>query len=185
MKNLLALTQKIMHEYYVSQEIIDTDKLKTVLNDNIDNSEFDQLLSEGLNLEDGELMGDIIYIGFLTQKFNINHKEYFSKLLLLKWHKCHEDIASLFQDLFNNDKTNIPVIIKAIHHVPSYLQEVDFKYPYIRKLIYAIGAQPEPFNLNALEGLTKSQDEKIRNIAAHQIEKRNQYGRWEAKHNRS
>jgi hypothetical protein len=52
-------------------------------------------------------------------------------------------------------------------------------------LIYAIGAQPEPFNLNALEGLTKSQDEKIRNIAAHQIEKRNQYGRWEAKHNRS
>ncbi len=179
MKNILAHTKKIMHQYYVSQEISDIDELKTVLNNIIDKSEFDKLLSEGLNLKDGELMGDIIYIGFLTHKFNIKHKRYFSKLLLSQWHKCHEDIASLFQNLFNNDKTNIPIIIQAILHVPFYLQEDDFKYPYIRKLIYAIGAQPEPFNLEALEELARSEDEKIKDLALHQIEKRKQYGRWE------
>jgi len=42
----------------------------------------------------------------------------------------------------------------------------------MRKLIYAIGAQPEPDNIVALNKLTQSEDEKIKELALHQIEKR-------------
>ena len=58
------------------------------------------------------------------------------------------------------------------------------KYPYIRKIIYAIGAQPEPYNIDALEKLaTKTNDEQIKDLALHQIKKRKELGRWEAAKN--
>ena len=58
------------------------------------------------------------------------------------------------------------------------------KYPYIRKIIYAIGSQPEPYNSEALEKLaSETNDEKIKDLALHQIEKRKELGRWEAAKN--
>ena len=64
-----------------------------------------------------------------------------------------------------------------------YQHDEDLKYPFIRKIIYAIGAQPEPYNIEALETLLQSEDEKIKELALHQIEKRKQLGRWEANNN--
>lgn len=107
-----------------------------------------------------------------------------SKYLLINWHHEHEEIAGSFQAFFHNDKKNILTLLNAINNIPNHLTPDDFKYPYIRKLIYAIGAQPEPYNIEALEKLAnETNDEKIKDLALHQIEKRKELGRWEAAKN--
>ena len=66
----------------------------------------------------------------------------------------------------------------------KYVETEDFKYPYVRKIIYAIGAQPQPESLLALEKLaSETDDEKIKELALHQLEKRKRLGRWEQKMN--
>lgn len=104
----------------------------------------------------------------------------FRKYLLVKWHHEHEEIVGSFQIIFNDNNKNIPILLEAINNIPEYLQPEDFKYPYIRKIIYAIGAQPEPYNIEALEKLEyETGDEQIRDLALHQIKKRKELGRWE------
>lgn len=105
------------------------------------------------------------------------------KYLLVEWHHEHEELAGGFQIFHNKDKENIPILLQAIAVIPEYLRSVD-PYPYVRKLIYAIGAQPEPYNIEALESLvSNTTDEEIKALALHQIEKRKKYGRWEANKN--
>jgi hypothetical protein len=71
-----------------------------------------------------------------------------------------------------------------VNTIPDYLSSDDFKYPYIRKIIYAIGAQPEPYNIEALEKLAnETGDEQIKELALHQVKKRKELGRWEATKN--
>ena len=68
--------------------------------------------------------------------------------------------------------------LKAIDNIPEYLEDDDFKYPYIRKIIYAIGAQPQPEILLALEKLASdTNDTEIKKLALHQLEKRKEMGR--------
>ena len=68
--------------------------------------------------------------------------------------------------------------LKAIDNIPEYLEDDDFKYPYIRKIIYAIGAQPQPESLLALEKLAfETNDIKIKELALHQLEKRKELER--------
>ena len=74
--------------------------------------------------------------------------------------------------------------LKAIDNIPEYLEDDDFKYPYIRKIIYAIGAQPQPESLLALEKLaSETNDTEIKKLALHQLEKRKELGRWEYEKN--
>jgi hypothetical protein len=108
-------------------------------------------------------------------------KEIYGEFILKPYHHEHEEIAGAFQAFFHDDKENIAILLNAIKQIPEYLQPEDFKYPYIRKIIYAIGAQPEPYNIQALEELAKSADEQIRELALHQIEKRKKLGNWESK----
>ncbi len=105
----------------------------------------------------------------------------FGRYLLIDGHFGHENIASDFQTYFNDSKSFINPLIEAISHVPEYLQNDDVKYPYLRKIIYAIGAQPEPDNISALESLRTNDDLEIVDLVKHQIEKRKSRGRWEAK----
>jgi len=115
----------------------------------------------------------------LEEKANL-----FRKYLLKNWHHEHEEIAGSFQGFFYNDKDNIQVLLQAIDNIPNYLNRNDLKYPYIRKLIYAIGAQPEPFNIETLEKLaSETIDMQIKELALHQIKKRRELGRWEAAKN--
>ncbi|AWK05288.1 hypothetical protein HYN56_14005 [Flavobacterium crocinum] len=101
--------------------------------------------------------------------------------LVENWHHDHESIIRSFQDWFNQDKENIKYLMQAFSSLPEfYKYDEDLKYPYIRKIIYAIGAQPEPYNFDALETISQSEDEEIKALALHQIEKRKQLGRWEA-----
>jgi hypothetical protein len=105
--------------------------------------------------------------------------------LVENWHHGHESIIGTFQDYFNNDKDNITYLMQALSSLPEfYKYDEDLKYPYIRKIIYAIGAQPEPYNIEALETISQSKDEKIKELALHQIEKRKRLGRWEANNNK-
>ena len=111
-------------------------------------------------------------------------EEIYQEFLLQKFHHEHEEMASAFQTIFNNNTENIPILLKAIDNIPEYLEDDDFKYPYVRKIIYAIGAQPQPESLLALEKLaSETNDIKIKELALHQLEKRKELGRWEYEKN--
>ena len=108
----------------------------------------------------------------------------FQEFLLCDFHSEHEDMASAFQSTFNNNIENIPILLKAIDNVPKYLEPEDFKYPYVRKIIYAIGAQPQPESFLALEQLVSQTNYvEIKKLALHQLEKRKELGRWEYERN--
>jgi len=117
----------------------------------------------------------------LPKALSIDEKAYiYRKYLLKTWHHEHEEIVGTFQIFFNNEEINIPILLEAINTIPEYLRSNDFKYSYIRKIIYAIGAQPEPNNIQALEKLAnETDDEQIKELAFHQIDKRKELGRWE------
>ncbi|MEN2400001.1 hypothetical protein GKZ90_0009445 [Flavobacterium sp. MC2016-06] len=104
--------------------------------------------------------------------------------LLENWHHDHESMIRKFQNYFNEDKKNIKYLMQLLSSLPEfYKYDEDLKYPFIRKIIYAIGAQPEPYNIEALETISQSEDEEIKKLALHQIEKRKRLGRWEANDN--
>lgn len=103
--------------------------------------------------------------------------------LLEDWHHDHETIIRKFQNFFNKDKNNIHYLMQILASPPKFYEDEALKYPFIRKIIYAIGAQPEPYNIEALETISQSEDKEIRELALHQIEKRNRLGRWEAEDN--
>lgn len=112
----------------------------------------------------------------LSEKEELN---VYRKYLLVEWHHEHEEMAGAFQVWYNKEKDNIPFLLQCIALIPEYLKKID-PYPYVRKLIYAIGAQPEPYNIDALEKLVNNTtDEEIKSLALHQIEKRKRLGRWE------
>jgi hypothetical protein len=105
----------------------------------------------------------------------------FAKYLLLDGHFEHENIATAFQTYFHTEKENITILLGALQHIPEYLDAEDMRHPYLRKIIYAIGAQPEPFNIEALNDLVNTGNSPIKELALHQIEKRKRLGRWETK----
>ena len=100
--------------------------------------------------------------------------------LVENWHHNHETIIRKFQFFFNNDKNNIQYLMHILASPPEFYEDEALKYPFIRKIIYAIGAQPEPYNIEALEALLQTEDEEIKELVLHQIEKRKRFGRWEA-----
>ena len=111
---------------------------------------------------------------------NKEDQDLFQEFLLCDFHSEHENMASTFQSTFNNNIENIPILLKAIDNVPKYLEPEDFKYPYVRKIIYAIGAQPQPESFLALEQLiSQTNYVEIKKLALHQLEKRKELGRWE------
>ncbi len=104
-----------------------------------------------------------------------------------KWHNGHDDMVGMFQDYFHDNPKNIDTILHIMNDLPEYCKQVDeLRYSFIRKCIYAIGAQPEPYNIQALEALLeKETEEEIVEYLENQIEKRKTYGRWEARIPRS
>ena len=173
MQNIKKIT-KIFNLYY-SKKITREERL-TMLKNSISIEDFNEailLLEDGKSLED---VRNVILTGWLLNCFNPSNEEPLRKLLLLNFHNSHEDIIDLFQTMWNNSTKNIPILLKAIDNIPKYLEPEDFKYPYIRKIIYAIGAQPQPESLLALEKLaSETNDIKIKELALHQLGKRKEY----------
>ncbi|MEB3016054.1 hypothetical protein VJJ50_04060 [Capnocytophaga ochracea] len=182
MRNINKITN-IFNLYY-SKKITREERL-TMLKNSISIEDFNEailLLEDGKSLED---VRNVILTGWLLNCFNSSNEEPLRRLLLLNFHNSHEDIVDLFQTMWNNSTKNIPILSKAIDSIPEYLEPEDFKYPYIRKIIYAIGAQPQPESLLALEKLaSETNDIKIKKLALHQLEKRKELGRWEYEKNR-
>ena len=170
MRNINKITN-IFNLYY-SKKITREERL-TMLKNSINIEDFNEailLLEDGKSLED---VRNVILTGWLLNCFNPSNEEPLRRLLSLNFHNSHEDIVDLFQTMWNNSTKNIPILLKAIDNIPEYLEPEDFKYPYIRKIIYAIGAQPQPESLLALEKLAaETNDIKIKELALHQLEKR-------------
>ena len=181
MRNINKITN-IFNLYY-SKKITREERL-TMLKNSISIEDFNEailLLEDGKSLEN---VRNVILTGWLLNCFNPSNEEPLRRLLLLNFHNSHEDIVDLFQTMWNNSTKNIPILLKALKNIPKYLEPEDFKYPYIRKIIYAIGAQPQPESLLALEKLaSETNDIKIKELALHQLEKRKELGRWEYEKN--
>ena len=175
MQNIKKIT-KIFNLYYTDK--ITREERLTMLKNTISIEDFNEailLLEDGKSLED---VRNVILTGWLLNCFNPSNEEPLRKLLLLNFHNSHEDIVDLFQTMWNNSTENIPILLKAIDNIPEYLEDDDFKYPYVRKIIYAIGAQPQPESLLALEKLvSETNDTEIKKLALHQLEKRKELGR--------
>ena len=173
MQNIKKIT-KIFNLYYTDK--ITREERLTMLKNTISIEDFNEailLLEDGKSLED---VRNVILTGWLLNCFNPSNEEPLRRLLLLNFHDSHEDIVDLFQTMWNNSTKNIPILLKAIDNIPEYLEPEDFKYPYIRKIIYAIGAQPQPESLLALEKLaSETNDIQIKELALHQLGKRKEY----------
>ena len=173
MQNIKKIT-KIFNLYYTDK--ITREERLAMLKNTISIEDFNEAI---LLLEDGKSLDDVqnvILTGWLLNCFNPSNEEPLRRLLLLNFHDSHEDIVDLFQTMWNNSTENIPILLKAIDNIPKYLEDDDFKYPYIRKIIYAIGAQPQPESLLALEKLaSETNDIQIKELALHQLEKRKEY----------
>ena len=173
MQNIKKIT-KIFNLYYTDK--ITREERLTMLKNTISIEDFNEailLLEDGKSLED---VRNVILTGWLLNCFNPSNEEPLRKLLLLNFHNSHEDIVDLFQTMWNNSAKNIPILLKALKNIPKYLEDDDFKYPYIRKIIYAIGAQPQPESLLALEKLaSETNDIQIKELALHQLGKRKEY----------
>ena len=175
MQNIKKIT-KIFNLYYTDK--ITREERLAMLKNTISIEDFNEAI---LLLEDGKSLDDVqnvILTGWLLNCFNPSNEEPLRRLLLLNFHDSHEDIVDLFQTMWNNSAKNIPILLKAIDNIPTYLEPEDFKYPYIRKIIYAIGVQPQPESLLALEKLaSETNDTEIKKLALHQLEKRKELRR--------
>jgi len=166
-----------------SAGIITRDKIKKIINP-VSYSEYLNLLNNSLEKNDTSYFEALFWD--LPNNLILKEKELLVQLFMVNsFHREHENMVSSFQTLFNNNEKNISVLLESINSIPEYLRPNDFKYPYIRKIVYAIGAQPEPYNIEALENISnETNDDEIRNLALHQIKKRKELGRWEFKKNK-
>lgn len=163
-----------------SAGLISNEELNHLVTTKADLIEFQELLESVYNSGNHSLFEAVLWC--MPNRLVSSELELlYSKFIVLRNHREHENIARQFQLEFNNNIKNIKVLLNAINELPDYLSPDDFKYSYIRKLIYAIGAQPEPNNIEALEKLVnETNDEQVKELALHQIKKRKELGRWEA-----
>jgi hypothetical protein len=168
---------EIMTKYWSNE--IDKQSIQNLYQNRVNTLDLTQSLNIAFSNKDKSSLENCFFVAYTLNLFSIENEAIISKLIVENWHKEHEDIVGLFQRKFNNNKQNIQILLQAINNIPEYLQDDDFKYPYIRKLIYAIGAQLEKDNIETLLILAKSEDEQIGKLALHQIKKRKELGRWE------
>ena len=180
---VLNIIANIFSLYYAHK--ITREERKVILQKDINPDMFNLAVSSLIDGGTLEITQEVILTGFLLDYYSEANEIPMRKLLLQNFHDSHEEIVSLFQSLWNNDTENIPILLKALESIPQYLQPEDFRYPYIGKIIYAIGAQPQLESLSALEELaSETGDDKIKEFALHQLEKRKKLGRWEYERNK-
>jgi hypothetical protein len=117
---------------------------------------------------------ELCYLRMLPVYEDEQLKEIWKVLLTEDWHFEHEDLIRVFQCVFNQEQENIDFLLKIFRHIPLYIsQDSVIKHSYLQNIIYAIGAQPQPESLCALELLlSETKDEEIKKMISSQIEKR-------------
>ncbi len=143
-----------------------------ILQNHFSHDDIKVALEIALANRDATLIENTFWLCFFLDLWNSKKlTDVLKKILLESWHCEHENIVGLFQRKFNDDVTLLPVLINAIHNVPNYLSHTDLKYPYFRKIVYAIGSQSAPYNINTLELLCGFGDVELTKLALHQIKK--------------
>lgn len=169
-----------LHLYELGK--INSSELQTRIPHAVNYEEFrDILLSYLFNPEDKRYNSKFhTLFWFLPKQISQTEESaIYNEFLLKHGHNEHEEIVGLYQIKLNNNPLNTETLLKAIKNVPNYFSQNESKYSYIRKIIYDIGAQPEPYNVITLKMLAEENDVKIKELALHQIKKRQNLGRWE------
>lgn len=183
MKRLFMVIERmvgLMDLYYAKQ--ITQEEMVEKLRESVSLDDFNIAISTLPSSGSREVVGDVLLAGFWMAYYNENNEAPLRELLGKNFHDSHEDIVSLFQLRWNRKVENIHSLLQALESIPDYLSPDDFRYPYISNLIYAIGAQPQPESLNALEALlSETNDDVIRAMLSRQIEERRSLvgGRYE------
>ena len=179
----MILTESIKQQLIQCSSGLISNDISQIINYRVNFNEFQEVLNCVYNEQNQSLFEAVLWC--MPNCLSHNELEIiYSKYIILNNHKEHENIIGLFQSEFYDNIENISVLLQCINNIPEYLSPEDFKYPYIRKIIYAIGAQPEPYNIEALEKIAnETEDEQIKELALHQIKKRKEFGRWESAEN--
>lgn len=161
----------IMKRYYAGQ--ITSEQEKEELRRCVNIQNFNIAIGSLEKIASLDVTRSVILVGFILGLYNNVNEKPMRELLLLNFHDSHEDIVRLFQLRWNNNVENISILIRATRSIPDYLSPDDVRYPYISNLIYAIGAQPQPESLRALEFLlSETEDDEIKKMLSSQIAKR-------------
>ena len=152
--------------------IIDREQIFAALQLRANFEEIKELLASLREEDDPKNRFNIILNRFPHSMSYEEQEEIYRIFLLEDWHHEHGNMVKAFQRYFNRSTKNIEVLLKRMNNVPEfYRYDMDLKNPFIRKCTYAIAAQPEPNNIDALTKLSESNDEVVRGYAQHQLEK--------------
>ena len=161
----------IMKRYYTGQ--ITREQEEEELRNCVNVQNFNIAICSLEKIASLDITRSVILVGFILDLYNSANEKPMRDLLLLNFHDSHEDIVRLFQLRWNNNIENITILIQATRSIPDYLSPVDIKHSYLQNIIYAIGAQPQPESLCALEYLlSETKDKEIKKMISSQIEKR-------------
>ena len=153
----------IMKRYYTGQ--ITREQEEEELRNCVNVQNFNIAICSLEKIASLDITRSVILVGFILDLYNSANEKPMRDLLLLNFHDSHEDIVRLFQLRWNNNIEN--------RSIPDYLSPVDIKHSYLQNIIYAIGAQPQPESLCALEYLlSETKDKEIKKMISSQIEKR-------------
>ncbi|OQP49783.1 hypothetical protein A4H97_28245 [Niastella yeongjuensis] len=169
---LLKITFSFWNEKKSSEELL------SIYRDSVSSTDLKVCLEMANRHKSSKMLEDSFFVGFLFGLFDAQVENILLKIILGDWHRRHEEIAHIFELIFNTNKANVPFLLAAINTIPVYLHQEDFKGSYIHQLINAIVVQPEPDNLEALKKLTQSEDEVIKRWALNKLEKK-EPGKWE------
>ncbi|MEA5257633.1 hypothetical protein VB264_07550 [Arcicella aquatica] len=183
---MIILTDKDL-EILVNNSLSNREEIYNKIHFKVSFEEFKQILfSLKDDVEHIDLFSIIYWL--LPHSMSKNEFEELNTIFLKeKWHNGHDDMVGMFQVYFYDNPKNIDTILHIMNDLPEfYRYDTCLKHPFIRKCIYAIGAQPEPYNIQALEALLeKETEEELIEYLEEQIETRKTDGRWEARRPRS
>lgn len=161
----------IVKRYYTGQ--ITREQEEEELRNYVNVQNFNHAICSLEKIASLDITRSVILVGFILDLYNSANEKPMRDLLVLNFHDSHEDIVRLFQLRWNNNIENITILLQATRSIPDYLSPVDIKHSYLQNIIYAIGAQPQPESLCALEHLlSETKDEEVKKMISSQIEKR-------------
>lgn len=155
--------------------ILDRNFVYSKIKKKADFEQFVELLYGCKKMDDPEICFDCILSKF---PISINAKEYTKVCrIFLKelWHRNHESMIGFLQDeVSGKDNENIEALDWLLNNLPEfYKHDDDLKYPFIRKIMYAIASQPKNEALEYFTQKLNSPDERIREFAKIQIKRIN------------
>ncbi len=142
------------------------------LNKEADFREMKELLMSLKDLEnrsERETRFHTLYSVFPTSMSEEELAEFRRFFLLEKWHHSHEEILKDLSSYYLCEE-NVDAIIDLINDLPDFYKvDKDLKYPFIRKCLYAIEAQPKPHSSYGLREVYRESDDVVKGWALYHL----------------